>query len=758
MNEKKIRRRLTRITVLVVVTVAVLLAAASIISASLERVLSDTMEEQMKSETEEYKINMIRKMDADMQTLQTLASFFEFSTDTMSYENFAKGVYEANEHNGFSRMGYFLKDGTGIRVMKNQNIDLNVKVSKLSQEFQEIIEKAWAGESGVSRIYYDQDLDMKIIAYAVPVYNEEEVVGVLGASTDIQVFEEILNNSTALYGKGYAHLVGDDGKFLIRSERNVIQEEAETIYDGSYLPDEEKNRIRSCMSSGKSAFSYFTYEGMNYRIYLEPLNINNWYILSVDTTSERSGSLYTILLVTRVTLYAVLALAAFLLIYGYCLFKQNTSRLIKIAYHDPCTGAYNSVRFMEEANAALEVSRSYAGIEMNIRQFKFINEIFGRAQANRLLVHVKDVLEEKLGEGEFFGRDSADRFLILMRGTDREEVECRLLEIMNSVGDFSKLKRLNYRIRLYCGAAFADTMEEIPELSPSETLFLHTSFALNTAREGHQNNVWFYNTAVHENEIMQNYVETHMEQALHDGEFKLYLQPKKNLHTGNIASAEALVRWQRADGTMIFPNQFIPIFEQNGFCVSLDLYMLEQVFRQIRLWMDTGVRPIPISVNQSKLLFYEEDYMKNLDLLIEKYEIPPQYVTLEILEGLALENVDELNRKLSLIRSKGFRVSMDDFGSGYSSFNTLGKLQIDELKLDRAFLMELSHEDPMRQKIIMEQIVEMAKRLNISTVVEGVETAENEELISELGCDYGQGYLYSRPVSAGEFSEKYIMS
>lgn len=249
-----------------------------------------------------------------------------------------------------------------------------------------------------------------------------------------------------------------------------------------------------------------------------------------------------------------------------------------------------------------------------------------------------------------------------------------------------------------------------------------------------------------------------MEQALHDGEFKLYLQPKKNLHTGNIASAEALVRWQRADGTMIFPNQFIPIFEQNGFCVSLDLYMLEQVFRQIRLWMDTGVRPIPISVNQSKLLFYEEDYMKNLDLLIEKYEIPPQYVTLEILEGLALENVDELNRKLSLIRSKGFRVSMDDFGSGYSSFNTLGKLQIDELKLDRAFLMELSHEDPMRQKIIMEQIVEMAKRLNISTVVEGVETAENEELISELGCDYGQGYLYSRPVSAGEFSEKYIMS
>ena len=404
----------------------------------------------------------------------------------------------------------------------------------------------------------------------------------------------------------------------------------------------------------------------------------------------------------------------------------------------------------------LEEDRSYTGIEMNIRQFKFINEIFGRTQANRLLVHVKDVLEENLQEGEFFGRDSADRFLILMRGTDRETIYQRLIRIMDAVGDFAKLKHLNYKIRLYCGAAFADAMEEVAELSPADTLFTHTSFAINTAREGHQNTVWFYNTDIHKDEILQNYVETHMEQALQNKEFKLYLQPKKDLRTGRIGSAEALVRWQTGDGTMIFPNKFIPLFEQNGFCVRLDLYMLEQVFRQIREWIDEGREPIPISVNQSKLLFYEEDYMNNLDRMIEKYDIPPRLITLEILEGLALENVDELNRKLAKIRAKGFRVSMDDFGSGYSSFNTLGKLQIDELKLDKAFLQELTRGSKERQEIIMEQIVEMAKRLHISTVVEVVEAPENEGLIYALGCDYGQGYLYSRPVSAREFSDKYM--
>lgn len=755
MNEKELQGRLKRITVLVIITVAVLLIAASMISASLKQVLSDTTEEQMKSETDEYKINILRKLDADLQTLQTLASFFKFS-DTMSTGEFAEGVYEANKHNGFSRMGYFRKDGTGIRVTKSQDINLNVKVSELDESFQEIIEKAWEGESSVSRIYYDENLDRQTFAYAVPVYQNEAVIGVLGATNSIEVFEEILDDSTTLYGKGYVQLIGNEGNYLVRSERSVVQGTRDTIYQGGYLSKEEEQKIRSYMEEGSSTFSHFTYGGKDYRIYLEPVGVNGWYLFCTDTTRSANGSVYMIVLVTRIILYAVIALAAFLLIYGYCLFKQNTRRLIKIAYHDPCTDAYNRVRFIQETNAVLEEDRSYTGIEMNIRQFKFINEIFGRTQANRLLVHVKDVLEENLQEGEFFGRDSADRFLILMRGTDRETIYQRLIRIMDAVGDFAKLKHLNYKIRLYCGAAFADAMEEVAELSPADTLFTHTSFAINTAREGHQNTVWFYNTDIHKDEILQNYVETHMEQALQNKEFKLYLQPKKDLRTGRIGSAEALVRWQTGDGTMIFPNKFIPLFEQNGFCVRLDLYMLEQVFRQIREWIDEGREPIPISVNQSKLLFYEEDYMNNLDRMIEKYDIPPRLITLEILEGLALENVDELNRKLAKIRAKGFRVSMDDFGSGYSSFNTLGKLQIDELKLDKAFLQELTRGSKERQEIIMEQIVEMAKRLHISTVVEGVETPENEELIYALGCDYGQGYLYSRPVSAREFSDKYM--
>ena len=163
---------------------------------------------------------------------------------------------------------------------------------------------------------------------------------------------------------------------------------------------------------------------------------------------------------------------------------------------------------------------------------------------------------------------------------------------------------------------------------------------------------------------------------------------------------------------------------------------------------------MPISVNQSKLLFFEGDYVQRLTAILQKHRIPARFITLEILEGLALENIDELNAKISQLQKLGFRVSLDDFGSGYSSLNILGNLKIDEVKLDRDFLMNAA--DQNRVRLIMEEIVHIAGRLGISTLAEGVETPEDEQLIRSIGCDTGQGYLYSRPLSAEEFDQKYM--
>ena len=359
---------------------------------------------------------------------------------------------------------------------------------------------------------------------------------------------------------------------------------------------------------------------------------------------------------------------------------------------------------------------------------------------------MKKVLESGLKENEFFCREAGDLFYVYLNESDKDLVRRRLEGIMERVSTVSLQDGHNYRVLLYCGAVAGG----------DGNMMTHVLFALAKAKEIQRNTVWFYDEELHKKEEQANYIETHMHQALQDGEFKLFLQPKVDLHTGMVGGAEALVRWITGTGQYLFPGDFIPLFEENAFCTKLDMYMVECVCRQIRQWMDEEIRPIPISVNQSKLLFYETDYIPKLCSLVEKYHIPAELINLEILEGLAVNNMDEMNRKIAMLQEKGFRVSMDDFGSGYSSLNTLCNLRINELKLDRGFLMQTTEEENEKLRMIMEHIVQMSKSLHISTVVEGVETKENEKLIQSLGCDYGQGYFYSKPIDAAEFSEKYM--
>lgn len=254
-----------------------------------------------------------------------------------------------------------------------------------------------------------------------------------------------------------------------------------------------------------------------------------------------------------------------------------------------------------------------------------------------------------------------------------------------------------------------------------------------------------------------NITETQMRQALREEEFKLFLQPKVHLKNGTVTGAEALVRWISSDGRTFFPNDFIPLFEQNGFILSLDHYMLKQACRLIHFWIKNHLPPVPVSVNQSRQTFLKPDYVSRLQELIKTWQIPDGFLILEITEGIALKNEIELNSLLSQIRTLGILTSMDDFGTGYSSLTVLGNLRIDELKLDRGFLLNAAEPSNTRARIIMEHTLQMAARLQIPTVTEGIETKEQAELARNLGSIYGQGYFYGKPIPAEEFHNKYII-
>ena len=745
MKEGTIEKHLKRMTVLVVVISLVILGAGGIVTLSLNRVRQEGIDNRIQGEVESYKEDLEQKIQTDFQIVYTLAAFLEFNQG-LDKENFSRGLLESNNHNNFVRMGYFSKNGRGVRVTRGKDMETDVTLEEISPCMQEIVRSAWEGAEAFSGISYDEKLEKDVIGYAVPVYRNGEIIGALVATEAADSLREMLNGETIFAGNGYIRLVDSQGNY-------VLPYEEDSVFSGDYFSAEEKERIEETLQEGGNCFTSVRYNGNLFRIYIAATDIRDWNLFGIESVNEVNRFTSQMILITRIAFSLVLAVVILLVFYGYRALKKKNRELIRYAYYDPLTGAYNSEKFQQELTEVMKGQEAWALAGMNIRQFKFINEIFGRNQADSLLCHVKEVMENNMEEEEYFCSNSADMFLMLLKTSDKKIIQERIRKIMGDISAFSANWRRNYEIQMYCGISL------IPAGWKKDTATMqttHTMFALEKARTLPRNSIWFYDLELHQEEILQNYVESHMNQALEAGEFKMYLQPKFELKTGKLVGAETLVRWIPEDGKVIYPGQFIPIFERNGFCAALDMYMTEQVCRQLRRWRDENGQVVPVSVNQSKILFYEADYVERMEKLIKKYQVPAEWITLEILEGLAMENIDKLNQVILRLKKIGFRISMDDFGSGYSSLNILGNLRIDELKLDKGFFKELEGADRRRQTIIIEHIIEISKSLKISTVAEGIETEGDQQMVRDLDCDYGQGYYYCRPVPVEEFNEKYM--
>lgn len=757
MLEEKIQRRLRRGVIFISCIIAVLLLCGVLFSAFLSSSRHEAARGQISAEAEEYRSRIIKQLKADSQTLSTLAVFLG-SEDTGEKQQLAEKMEEANEQNDFLTMAYYDTDGNGVLATQGMEPAVGARLSDLAPEGRSVVKAALEGRRSVSRLFQSEASDQRVFVYGVPVYDGENVIGALVASDHIEIFSDILSGSTVLAGGGYIHMVGSEGKFLVRSPNTVVKEDLNTIFDGPYLADAEKEEVREALKNQEEIFGQFSYEGKEYPFLLEPVGVNGWYLFCVDTGEWLGMTSFGPARVLQITLLGIILLMIFLMLYGYRLLRNYNNELLQTAYHDPLTGAENLIRFRQRLPEELEHSGGSV-VALSVRQFPFLSEIFGREKAERFLCQIKETAEKHVYRDEFFCRGAEDRFYFFLRETDQETVRSRLAAFTDEMEKNTEITRTtDYQLAFYCGVAVLPSACGSPKeaKAASENLMAHVLFALDSAKGVHSSYIWFFDTELHKKEELENYIESHMHQALRDGEFRLFLQPKKNLHSGTLDGAEALVRWKTGDGKMIFPDQFIPLFERNGFCVELDLYMAEQACRQIRSWIDRGITPVPISVNQSKLLFFEADYVQRLTELVKKYDIPARLITLEILEGLALGRAEELNEKIARLQAEGFRVSLDDFGSGYSSLNTLMRLNIDEMKLDRGFLLNTEGEGQERALVIMKHVIVMAGQLGIFIVAEGVETEEDEQLIRKLGCDAGQGYLYSRPVSAPEFDEAYM--
>ena len=752
MNEQTIQKRVLRITFFTICISILLITCSSTLVFLMQKANKESYDIQLQGLLTEYKINMERQFSSDLQSLETLTPFLDLN---FIQENTKNTEQKYGIESPFLTITYHDKKSLESYPILSLKDAPTYSFQSASLETQELINKAFHGERSVSAVHFNQQVGENIITYAIPVYgkNMDTIIGALTATRNTQIFSDILSQSTTSEFSLNVDWIRSDGTFITWSPYSIVEEHPTSAFDDNLITPENQKIIKKKMKKNISFISSSNYKGKEYPLYFYPLKTNGWYLICLDTKNGLQSPIHSIFLAVNLAFGSILVVSIIAIAIFYQLLRKNNAVLIDLKKHDRLTGALNFDQFKEEIEILSKTIRSYSIVAINIRHFQYINEIFGMNSADLLLCKVSEILEKELTTNERYCRYIGDQFYLFLMDTNKDILTKRIYRILDRISKIPLEFNKNYSMSLYSGVIVS--LDAAQDEQAIHSLFQKVEFTLKSARSGHENLVVFYDQQMHQQENLYNFIESSMKKALEEEEFKMYLQPKIELKTNHIVGAEALVRWIRSDGTMIYPDQFIPVFERNGFCSELDLYMVEQACKQLRKWIDAGKETIHISVNQSKLLFYQSDYIERLCEITNRYQISPRQITLEILEGLAAKNIDELNKTIAKLHQIGFRISLDDFGSGYSSLNILSTIKIDELKLDRTFLSEelLKRQS---QQMMLKNIVQLSKDLHIKTVVEGVETLHNHELIKMLGCNYGQGYYYSRPIPVDKFEKEFL--
>lgn len=413
--------------------------------------------------------------------------------------------------------------------------------------------------------------------------------------------------------------------------------------------------------------------------------------------------------------------------------------------HDELTGLCNWEHLVQKSKALYKNDRPRYLIYSNIEEFRLINELFGREKGNEILKVQADQVRKYAVEGCLYGRVGEDHFVMIL---DQDKFHEEYLydcsrELQKILSDSV------YNVRVHFGIYRADHFDE-----PLESMCDKAAFAIDSIREDMQEVVAYYDHSMLESALKWKRAVDEFEDALKNQEFHMYLQPQICAGTGKLYGAEALVRRIKPDGKMVPPVDFIPIYEKSGLICQLDKCIWEQASQKLSEWKKSGIE-MKISVNISPKDFTYIDICDTFRGLVEKYQISPQNLNIEITETMIMSEIPNLRQDLDKLREQGFIVKIDDFGSGYSSLNALKDINVDVLKIDMGFLRKTKNIE--KSKIILNSVIQMAKEIGMLVIIEGVETAAQVEMLTHMGCDIFQGYYFSKPVRPEEFEERYFM-
>lgn len=706
------------------------------------------MENDLSEELEHHTVELYDELERQFAILEGYgASFTQESID--NHDALMKTLERFVNSTEFSYVCFAYPDST---LYRNDGVQVQVPERFYFQQ-------SMQGER-VAEFLVNSEIDPKPrIGLAVPVVLDGKVEGVLLGLYEKEIFrsllERMLSNVSML-----AYICDSTGKLIIGTEEAEIflathdlqiaeNDSLMEILEDSVFSVGSKAQVEEMMRNYESGQAVYEYQGDMHHTTFVPLQVNDWYVVAVLHESE----IYEETLGMVGIFYALifLAMSVVLLIIVYLLFRERRLALKEkkkaeeARYrleHDDLTGVLAEKAFLEQVNARLAgiQPEEYCLVYLDVYKFKLINEMFGYTKGNELLCAMGQELEKfARNENGLCGRISGDSFVLFLPHTEK------------IVSEFYTKKYRDHRVvpldlYLHYGIyVIKDTS------IPVNLMIDAAKLAQKTVKGNYDNCLAYYDERIKQQLMKEQDIITSMAKALSDEEFIVYLQPQYNYRNGAICGAEALVRWDSPAKGLISPGDFIPIFETNGFIILLDEYVWEQVCKLQRKWLDEGKAILPISVNISRADLLKGGIADKLTKLIQKYNLSPNMLRVEITESAYMDNPQQLISEINKLAECGFVVEMDDFGSGYSSLNMLKDVPFHVLKTDLKFLSDTGSES--RKNRILANIIRMAHEMGMFVIAEGVETKEQADYLFDLGCDQMQGYYFSKPVPVEQYEK-----
>ncbi|MCZ8516332.1 EAL domain-containing protein [Paenibacillus filicis] len=424
-------------------------------------------------------------------------------------------------------------------------------------------------------------------------------------------------------------------------------------------------------------------------------------------------------------------------------------QLTFLAFHDMLTGLPNRQMYQESLTKRIAGSkgsgRKLAVVFIDLDRFKNVNDTFGHAFGDQLLIEAAERLKYGLRSGDRVSRQGGDEFTVLIENIDHaedaEKVAQKMIHLLNQPFAIE-----GHELRVGCSIGIAMYPDDGED---AITLMKNADTAMYRAKEAGKNSYRFYLAEMNETVIQKLVMEEWLNKALEYEEFVLYYQPQVDIFTNRMNGMEALLRWNHPRLGLIPPGEFIPLAEETGLIIPIGEWVLRTACKQNKAWQDAGHPPLKMAVNISPIQFHRSEFVNVVLDALDESGLAPEYLELEITEGIAMYHVDQVIHKLQTLRNLGVQISMDDFGTGYSSLTYLKRFPIHKLKIAQQFVRDITV-DP-DDAAIVQAIMAMAHSLKLNVIAEGVETEEQLAFLLDIRCKEIQGYIYSKPIPAQEF-------